>query len=327
MTSAWSQHPWPRPKSPRNRGKGGWQDHQEPASPRRRAWPQKGTPKGAQKGQPKGKGSGKSQLGREPPAAADPTTGTAQQLLQLLPTAPQMGAPALPSQQAVGESPEKSKDFLELVSALASQKEDLPLGVQALLEAHMATNHKSEAKAMHKLVHQQGQAKIELSNVRRSRAQFLQEWHLYLQRLTDLLAQQMKKKNESLQSYAEAEERWESQLRHAARAMQTASGVPIEVASEDEEAMEAQEAEVSQDAGAAAARQTAVEAATERELALMAALASATETAQAQAQEYRERTPRRSKSGACSGFSTVPTKAATDTSKEGPKEAPPGRAQ
>ena len=150
---------------------------------------------------------------------------------------------------------------------------------------------------------------------------------LPLQKLTDLLTTQMKKKNESLQSYAEAEERWEGQLRAAARAMQTASGMPIEVASEDEEAMEAQEAEVSQDAGAAAARQTAVEAATERELALMAALASATETAQAQAQEYRERTPRRSKGGACPGFSSVPGKTAPDNQKDGSKEAPPGKAQ
>ncbi|CAE6973422.1 unnamed protein product [Symbiodinium sp. CCMP2592] len=226
----------------------------------------------------------------------------AQQLLNLLPTAPQGSSPALPS--------------------------------QALLETHMASNHKIEARAMHKLVHQQGQAKVELSNVRKSRAQFLQEWHLYLQKLTDLLTQQVQKKNASMQAYAEAEDKWEQQLQAASKAMQVASGAPINVASDDEEQLEAQETEVMQDVSEDAARQTAAEAATERENALMAALASTTEAAHTQAQEYRERTPRRTKGGqGAHGFSALssqqsqPKQDASREPMETAKETPPGKAQ
>ena len=183
------------------------------------------------------------------------------------------------------------------MSALAAQKESLSPGVQALLETHLATHHRSEEKAMHKLVQQQGKAKVELSNIRRARAQFAQEWHGYLQGLLDLLTNQVKAKNDSMTAYAEAEQMWEQQLQQTSRAIQQASGGPIEVASGDEATMDIQEQTVNDASEAEVARQTAVETTAAQEKSLMEALQQTAAAAQVQAQEYRERTPRRLRQG------------------------------
>ncbi|OLQ01358.1 putative 149 kDa protein [Symbiodinium microadriaticum] len=269
-------------------------------SPRRR-------PKAGQR--PKGPGKGQQPKGGKPttpakgvmnqaPAAAANQPPSAQQLLQGLPQAPTPAQPPVPSSQPSLDQGDKPPPALqELMSALAAQKESLSPGVQALLETHLATHHRSEEKAMHKLVQQQGKAKVELSNIRRARAQFAQEWHGYLQGLLDLLTNQVKAKNDSMTAYAEAEQMWEQQLQQTSRAIQQASGGPIEVASGDEATMDIQEQTVNDASEAEVARQTAVETTAAQEKSLMEALQQTAAAAQVQAQEYRERTPRRLRQG------------------------------
>ena len=169
--------------------------------------------------------------------------------------------------------------------------------------------------------------------MRKARAQFMQEWHLYLHGLTELLAKQVEKKNQTMAAYAESEEKWEAQLLSSTKAIQQASGGAIEVNSGDESQMEVQEAEVSLAAATDVARQTALEAAATQEKDLMAALASTAAAAQVQADEYRERTPRR-RQGASSATlqGALPQPAApTPPSMEKPatkqEPAPPGKAQ
>ena len=228
------------------------------------------------------------------------TAALSQQLLQALPVVPQAAAPSTPVPSTTGEGADKLPPaMMELVAALAQQKEALPPQVQALLEGHMATDHKNAAKSLHRLVSQQSQARLELSNIRRARAQYTAEWNSYLAGLSDLLAKQVEIKNKSMKEFAEAEEKWVTQLSTATRSIQQASGSAqaseVTDLTMDEDAADAMEAEVARDAERESARSMAVERATDKEQALVEALNSAQQAAAVQAEQYRERTPRRSR--------------------------------
>ncbi|CAE7689873.1 unnamed protein product, partial [Symbiodinium sp. CCMP2456] len=224
-----------------------------------------------------------------------------QQLLQALPTTPK--APQLSSPPAVTSTEGGDKApaaMAELMTALTQQRDALPPQVQALLESHFAADLKTTEKSLHRLVKQQGQARQELSNLRRARAQYMVEWNGYLAGLKDLLAKQLDIKNNSMREYAEAEEKWTSQLVAATQALQQASGGGPSNDTVDltDEHIDAMDAEVAEDAERESARSMAVERATDKEQALVAALELAQQAAKDQAEQYRERTPRRSRPAA-----------------------------
>ncbi|CAE7576372.1 unnamed protein product [Symbiodinium microadriaticum] len=250
-----------------------------------------------------GKTPGKAAAAKGPNTSeAPPASSTAplsQQLLQALPATPKAVQPAAPAAPASDGGERIPSAMAELMAALTQQREALPPSVQALLENHVAEDYRTAAKSMHRLVKQQSQARQELSNLRRARAQYTSEWNEYLSGLKDLLAKQLEIKNLSMKEFAESESKWTAQLNSATKALQQANvGAPkgdVTDLTLDEETAEDMEAEVSRDAEQEARRSVAVEQATDKEHALVEALRSAQQAAEAQAEQYRERTPRRSR--------------------------------
>ena len=200
------------------------------------------------------------------------------------------------------------------MAALSASKEALPAEVRSMLDEHMESDRQLATKQLHKLVAQQSKAHKELGALRKARSQFVREWTSYLESLTQLLEKQMGQKSEAMASMAEAEASWQAQLGEATRAIrqQTAPDT-LTIEDSDEDAMDA---EIDVDAAAEASRQKAVEHSQQQEQGLLSALQSAVKASDAQAQQYRERTPRRQRG------------AAAEVKKEEPGERPgtqPGR--
>ena len=280
---------WWRTRSPRSRGEGGKGKAKRPLSPRQRGRGKSGQqePKGG--AAPSGKGKG-----------AEVSTSTSTAYMKQVPTAPMLSQPAqppaVPSMDGQEKLPQTVQDIL---NSLSSSKEALPAEVRTVLEAHMETSHHHATKQLHKLVAQQSRAQKELLAIQKSRGIFVQEWSCYLDQLTQLLQKQVQQKEESLAALAASEAGWQEQLATATRAIRqqtSATSSAQSIVDSSEEEQQAMEAEVEVDAAADASRQAAIEQSKLREANLIMALQSATAASAAQAQQYRERTPRRRKS-------------------------------
>eukprot|EP00439_Symbiodinium_sp_Y106_P025412 s1746_g3.t1 len=280
---------WWRTRSPRSRGEGGKGKAKRPLSPRQRGRGKSGQqePKGG--AAPSGKGKG-----------AEVSTSTSTAYMKQVPTVPVLSQPAqppaVPSMDGQEKLPQTVQDIL---NSLSSSKEALPAEVRTVLEAHMETSHHHATKQLHKLVAQQSRAQKELLAIQKSRGIFVQEWSSYLDQLTQLLQKQVQQKEESLAALAASEAGWQEQLATATRAIRqqtSATSSAQSIVDSSEEEQQAMEAEVEVDAAADASRQAAIEQSKLREANLIMALQSATAASAAQAQQYRERTPRRRKS-------------------------------
>ena len=199
-----------------------------------------------------------------------------------------------------------------------------------MLEVHLETDHQHATKQLHKLVAQQSRAHKELSALRKSRAIFVQEWTAYLGQLTQLLDKQMKQKAAAMEEMAKSETSWQDQLAAATRAIrqQTSAAQVVQDSSDEEE--DAMEAEVDADAHMEASRQAAVDNSLRQEAVLLTALQSAAQASEVQAQQYRERTPRRQRRGKESDIKDEPKDDAGRTAKDsgakdGVKTEPPPR--
>ena len=254
------------------------------------------------------------------------------QLMQQLPAAPTAPRPALPTGAASSDGTDKvPQKLLDIMAALSASKEALPAEVRSMLDEHMESDRQLATKQLHKLVAQQSKAHKELGALRKARSQFVREWTSYLESLTQLLEKQMGQKSEAMASMAEAEESWQVQLGEATRAIrqQTAPDT-LTIEDSDEDAMDA---EIDMDAAAEASRQKAVEHSQQQEQGLLSALQSAVKASDAQAQQYRERTPRRQRGSAPEVKKEEPgEKPGTQpddkqAAKGGAKQPPPGGAQ
>ena len=276
----WNNGGKPRAPSPRIR-----------QSPRRR--PRKddnAAVYGQQEGK-KGKGKGKA-------ASKDNAAPRGKDRMAMLPAPPTTQPPAVtlaPTTAATETTANPAPEFAELLATLVSAGEDLPASVQQALDAHSDLQHRSSAKALHRVVAQQAAAQKGITEVRRARAAFMAEWVQYLGSLTDLLLQQIEEKNQAMTNFKEAEDKWATQLSTATKTLAQATKPPDSVIDVDEsENMEAEVMEVAADD----AKQSEANANTaEQEAQLTEQLKRARGAAQEELQglQARERTPRRAR--------------------------------
>ncbi|CAE7777764.1 unnamed protein product [Symbiodinium sp. CCMP2592] len=274
-------------RSPRSRGDNGKGKATRPFSPRSRGRGKGGQAEAKGSEAATGKGTG----------AAPSAPATYMSQLPAAPSGPQLAQPTAPTaQDGVDKLPQTIQDIL---SSLASSKAELPPEIRAVLDVHMETNHQQTTKQLHRLVGQQSRAQKELLAIRKSRSLFVQEWSAYLDQLTQLLQKQLLQKEATLASMAESEQSWQEQLSTATRAIrqQTSTASTAEAVLSSEEEQDAMDAEVDLDAALEASKQAAVESSQQKEANLIHALQSASAASAVQAQQYRERTPRRRKSG------------------------------
>ncbi|CAE7517987.1 ABCB5 [Symbiodinium sp. CCMP2592] len=331
--TAWEQQPAPSwepsaPTSPRQRADG-WRGDGKGAGilqrPRGRSPRSRGKGKGQKGGKHGWEGKGDAK-GKEAVASATLPQASQKQLLTDVPAAPTMPKPNMPgsSSQADSGGEKLPPQVMDLLLALQSKKEELPQEVRALLDTQEEADHKHAGRQLHRLVTQQTQARKELSEIRRARSSFVQEWSAYLVKLTELLQKQLVTKDAAMASMAESEEKWIQQLTTSTREIKKQSAVGLEKAEEissGSEDMEVQETEVSISAALDAQRQAAIEKSRQQEGRLIEALKSASEAAVQQEDQYRERTPRRKRSDASHA-----AEAAVDAAMKGgtkPEEPPP----
>ena len=286
-----------------------WQAEARPKSPRRPSPRRRGA---------KGK-AGKDGKGNEAPAKGSRPTGseapTAPATAQL-PKPPKAKVTALPKEPAASSAPvtEERRVLDALLGHLAAQ-DSLPESVRSLVVQATQTTAKTEAKALHKLVAQRQEALSSLERIKHERAAYEQGWATYTQSLLDILAQQFTDRTENLRKMDEAQSQWAAKLAETAKALKQATkdkSETIEVhsgeGSEDEDDMEAMDAEVdqaAQEAAQAELRQQRQAAAGQK---IMQALTTVRDEAAAGAVQ-RERTPRRR--------GKEPTAEANDKDKDG----------
>ncbi|CAE6925509.1 unnamed protein product, partial [Symbiodinium sp. CCMP2456] len=272
----------------------GWRTSASPRrrtdqSPRRRQGP-KGAGRTGAKGTkgPKGKG----QTASQDEAPGKGATGGAESLLAALPRAPQALAINMP--QGASSDADRAPAYGELMAALAAAKDELPAGLQSIVQQHMVEDVRLESKGLHRLVNQQSQAKKELQGVKHAREAFLSEWTTYLGSLADLLDKQMEAKAANMAKLDEAEAKWTQQLATASAALSQQANCKVEVETIDVETMEDI---TNEDAALEAARSVAADRAAQGEDALTSALRAAKTAAEQELGSHRERTPRRKKAG------------------------------
>ena len=145
------------------------------------------------KGSQKGKGKGRSMR-----------QGKGQQAFQSeLPDPPAAVELKAPRVSAPESAPSNSS---ALLGALAASRADLPRSVIALLDAELESEHRTQTKALHRLVSQQSNARQELTAVRRARAQYAAEWLAYLEQLCGTLDQQVTAKQKALSEFEDVGE-------------------------------------------------------------------------------------------------------------------------
>ena len=197
--------PW-REASPRRRV----------ASPRRKGDWNSGGGKGSQfPGGAKGKGKGQAE-----------GKGFAAPALQDLPKPPKPAQLALPKGGSGQAGPSNistaagSSDALlqALLSHVAT--EELPESIRDAVGQYKSTSIKLNAKHMHSLVSAQQQARRELGRIRQERDNYEFTWEAYVQKLTDLFAQQVKEREEALDAFEHAEKEWLAQLEQATQDLQ-----------------------------------------------------------------------------------------------------------
>ena len=317
QTSA-STYTTKHPEAPWNNSRRG------PQSPRRRQSPRRLNPTNqaapADKAErPKGKGKGKA---KDKPAQ---TKTVATDRMASLPPPPQPPTLTTPPPSTTTELASGSTvppPFTDLMSMLMKTRDDLPPDVQAALDAHADFQHKTSAKNLHKVVAQQAAAKRGLADVRRSRTAFMSEWIQYLGALADLLQSQVNEKNKTLAELKETEDKWTTQLSTATKSLAMASKTDGTVIEVDDEAMEAEVAEVAEDE----AKQKEAAARTEAQ---EARLAEQLHHAKRAAQEEldtiqdRERTPRRLRTEEPAAGKSVAKSAAPATGAATAGDLPP----
>ena len=287
----------------------GWVDHQWPQSPRRRQADQPSPrrrrggkePKGGSKGHGKRTGAG-DHAGKGQPHRRHAATVPNPPPMPKLPKVPPPPNVTHPKSEAPQLAP-ADKGMDNLMAALLKSREELPQALRQMVDDQVAADTRSAAKAMHRLVANQAQAKRQLQEIQSKRQDYLHRWAKYIGELGTLWESQLQDKELFLDQLDAAEATWSRQLGVATKATAKAVASPGEEG-ECNDMEEDTEAEVAEAAALDVQRRTERQALQRTEQLILQQLKSAQDVvaqqvAEREASREASRSPRR-RSGGCS---------------------------
>ena len=101
-----------------------------------------------------------------------------------------------------------------LIQHARAQKE-VPASLQTLLDQHLQEDARHQTKRHHALVKQQQVARAQLRKLKDEKVTYEASWENYLLQLTQALEKQMAERAATIQTFAESEVAWSSQLEQA----------------------------------------------------------------------------------------------------------------
>ncbi|CAE7487237.1 unnamed protein product [Symbiodinium sp. CCMP2592] len=204
------------------RGQGyprGWRQPRErtgpSASPRRRG--------GGKGGHPKGTKSAEQQPGKgkqgHPTGAPD---------VGQLPAPPKTGKPNKPppsDSQASSSAPSEDRRMLEqLMAQLSITGTELPAGVATMVTQFQAENHRLHGRQLHQLVAKQTAARKEIARLEQEASTFEKAWTTYMEKLSQLIEQQMEERQQHVAAREAALSAWHAQLTEATNQLAAQAG-------------------------------------------------------------------------------------------------------
>ena len=116
--------------------------------------------------------------------------------------------------QPIGTQSTDGKLLEALIQHARAQKE-VPASLQTLLDQHLQEDARHQTKRHHALVKQQQVARAQLRKLKDEKVTYEASWENYLLQLTQALEKQMAERAATIQTFAESEVAWSSQLEQA----------------------------------------------------------------------------------------------------------------